>query len=186
MAAFPIALGLLLSGLPFGPASIWSSAVYPVLLSPSGFVYLLPLLIGQIFIVCAVFRLAFEPVDSFPSNEPVFLAVYSAGMIAALLALLFPGWTGVAAPGSVGFPLAVLAGSVLPIFLIRRLFRAGGSPVFNYKKIFQLEGLQRAVLYAFQKSAGAVTGMEAFLSGEGAMLWSLGIALLFYLVFLGG
>jgi hypothetical protein len=186
MAAFPVLLGLLFSGLPFGPGSTWSSAVYPVLLSPSGLVFLIPLLIGHIFLVSAFFRLAFEPVDSFPSNEPVFQVIFSAGMTAALLALLFPGWIGIAAPGSIGFPLTVLAGSGLLVFLIQRLFRAGTAPALYFEKIFRLEWLQQSILFTFQKTAAAVSGVEAFLSGEGAMLWSLGIALLLYLVFLGG
>jgi len=186
MAAFPVILGVILSGIPFTPASAWSSAVYPGLLAPSGFPILVPLLLCPIFVVCAVFRLAFEPVDAFPPNEPVFLLAFSAGMIAAFLAFLFPPWTGLVSAGSIVFPLLVLGGGLLMGFMIRRFHRTGPSVFVRLEKIFRLEWLQQAVVFFFRKTSVLVSGAESFLSGEGAMLWSLGIALLLYLVFRGG
>jgi hypothetical protein len=186
MTAFPVILGILLAGLPFSPASVWSSAIYPGLLTPSGFPALVPLLLCQIFIVCALFRLAFEPVDAFPSNEPVFLLAFSAGMAAAFAALLFPVWNGIISIGSIVFPLLVLGGGILMMVFVRRFHRTGGTLFLYLEKFFRLEWLQRFVVFFFQKAAILVSGVESFLSGEGAMLWSLGIALLLYLVFRGG
>jgi hypothetical protein len=186
MAAFPVLLGVLLAGIPFSPASVWSAAVYPGLFAPSWFPMLLPLLLCQIFVVCAVFRLAFEPVDAFPSNEPVFLFIFSAGMAAALIALLFPVWTGVASVGSIVFPLLVLGGSIFMAFFVRRFHRTSATLFAYLEKFFRLEWLQQSVVFTFQKTAVLVSGVESFLSGEGSMLWSLGIALLLYLVFRGG
>ncbi|MBN2084230.1 MAG: hypothetical protein JW748_03330 [Anaerolineales bacterium] len=186
MAAFPVLLGVFLSGVPFSPASIWSSAVYPGLLNPSGLPVLVPLLLCQIFVVCAVFRLAFDPVDAFPPNEPVFLFVFSAGMIAALFGLLYPAWNGIVSAGSIVFPLLVLGGGIWMVFFVRRVHRTGATLFFRLEKIFRFDWLQRSVDFTFQKASILVSGMEAFLSGEGAMLWSLGIALLLYLVFRGG
>ena len=186
MAAFPVILGILMAGIPFSPASVWSSAVYPGLLTPSGFPALVPLLLCQIFIICAVFRLAFEPVDAFPSNEPVFLLAFSAGMAAAFAVLLFPVWNGISSFGSIVFPLLVLGGGILMMFFVRRFHRTGGTLFLNFENFFRLEWLQRFVVFSFQKTAILVSGVESFLSGEGAMLWSVGIALLLYLVFRGG
>jgi hypothetical protein len=186
MAAFPVLLGILLAGIPFSPASVWSAAVYPGLLTPSWFPLLLPLLLCHIFVVCAVFRLAFEPVDAFPSNEPVFLFAFSAGMAAAFIALLFPVWTGSASVGSIVFPLLVLGGSICMVFFVRRFHRTSATLFTYLENFFRLEWLQQIVVFSFQKTAVLVSGVESFLSGEGSMLWSLGIALLLYLVFRGG
>ena len=186
MAAFPVLLGILFAGIPFSPASIWSSVVFPGLLVPSGIPVLIPLLLCQIFVLCAIFRLAFEPVDVFPPNEPAFLFAFSAGMTTAILALLFPAWSGTISIGAVVFPLLVLGGGILMIFFVRR-FQRTSATLFEYlEKIFRLEWLQRSLVFSFQKTAILVSGIESFLSGEGAMLWSLGIALLLFLVFRGG
>jgi hypothetical protein len=186
MAAFPVVLGILLSGIPFSPASVWSSVVFPGLLAPSGIPLLISMLLCQIFILCAVFRLAFEPVDAFPSNEPVFLFAFSAGMGAALLALFLPGWSGTISAGAVVFPLVALGGGILMMFFVRRFRRTGATSLLFLEKLFRLEWLQRSFVFSFQKTAIVVSGVESFLSGEGAMLWSLGIALLLFLVFRGG
>ncbi len=186
MAAFPVILGILLSGIPFSPASVFGSTVFPGLLVPSGIPLLISMLLGQIFILSAIFRLAFEPVDVFPSNEPVFLFAFSAGMAAALLTLLLPVWSGTFSIGAVVFPLVVLGGSILMIFFVRRFQRTGAARLMYLEKIFRLEWLQRSFVFSFQKTAIIVSGVESFLSGEGAMLWSLGIALLLFLVFRGG
>jgi hypothetical protein len=186
LAIFPVFLGIVFAGIPFFPFSIWSGSVYPGLLSSSGFPLLLVLGLLQIFILCAVFRLAFEPVEEFPSNEPAFLLAYAAGMAVASIALFLPGWKGVTSIGSVVIPPILLAGGWLLILLIRQIQRIGSSATFYLEKVLRLEWLQRAAVYIFQQAAALVSGMESFLSGEGAMLWSLGIALLLYLVFRGG
>lgn len=186
MAAFPVILGILLSGIPFSPVSVWSSAVYPGLLTPSEFPVLVSLLLCHIFVVCAVFRLAFEPVDAFPSNEPIFLFAFSAGMAAAFLALLFPVWNSSFSIGSIVFPLLALGGGILMIFIVRRFHRTGATLFIHLEKFFGLEWLKRSIVFSFQKTAILVSGVESFLGGEGSMLWSLGIALLLYLVFRGG
>lgn len=186
MASFPILLGILLSGIPFSPASVWSSSVFPGLLKLSGIPVLIPMLLCQIFVLCAVFRLAFEPVDVFPPNEPAFLFAFSAGMAAAILTLLFPVWTGAVSIGGAVFPVLVFSGSILMIFFDRRYLHTGAAFLVNLEKVFQLEWVQRVAVFSFQKTAAFVSGVESFLSGEGAMLWSLGIALLLFLVFRGG
>jgi hypothetical protein len=186
MAAFPVVLGIMLAGIPYSPMSAWSAEVYPGLFSLSGLPLLLPLALSQIFAVCALFRLAFESVDEFPSNEPILLFAFSAGMGVGLLGLLFPAWHGIDSIGSVAAPLLWIAAGVLLIFLLRRFQRTGASVLPVQEKTFRLEWMQRVVVFSFQKTAVLVSGVESFLSGEGAMLWSLGIALLLYLVFRGG
>lgn len=186
MAAFPVLLGLLFSGLPFTPISVWSTSVYPGLLSVSGIPALLPLALSHVFILCAIFRSAFESVEEFPSNEPLFLLTFSLGMGVCLSFLLYPGWNGLVSTASVTVPVLLLLLAILLIFLIRRFQRTGTSLFLFLEKFFRLDWLQRGLIFFFQKTAILVSGVETFLSGEGAMLWSLGIALLLFLVFRGG
>jgi hypothetical protein len=186
MAVFPIALGFLYAGIPFFPMSVWSLSVYPVLVDTSGIPVLLVLIFSQVFAVGAVFRSAFETVEEFPPNEPLFLLTFSFGMVACLALMLFPGWGGGSSAASFAAPAATLLGSASLAFFIHRSLRAGVSLLPLPETILFLERLQRGLVASFQKSAGVIAGVESFLSGEGAMLWSLGIALLLYLVFRGG
>jgi hypothetical protein len=186
MAGFPIFLGILFAGIPFSPMTVWSDSLYPGLLSPSGILALIPLAVCHIFILCAIFRLAFETVEEFPSNEPLFLFTFAMGMVVCLLALFFPGWKGIDSLSSVAAPVLLLAGGIFLFFLVRRFQRTGTALFLLLERIFRLEWLQRALVFSFQKTAILVSAVESFLSGEGAMLWSLGIALLLYLVFRGG
>jgi hypothetical protein len=185
-AVFPLLLGFFLSGIPFSPMSVWSASVYPGLFSAGGIPALLTLALCQVFILAAVFRLALESVEEFPSNEPLFLATFSLGMAICLSFLLYPGWREEITAASAAVSVLLLLCGILLIFLVRRFFRTGASLFLRLEDFFRLEWLQRGILGAFRGVAILVTGAEAFLSGEGAMLWSLGIALLLYLVFRGG
>ncbi len=186
MAGFLLLLGLMYSGIPFSPMSVWTSSVYPGLLTPSGIPALSVLALCQMLILCAIFRTAFETVEEFPSNEPLFLLTFSLGMGVCLLMLLYPGWTGVTSILSIAAPVLLLFGGILMVFLFGRFQRAGTSLILFLEKFFRLEWLQKGAVFSFQKTAVLVSGIESFLSGEGAMLWSIGIALLLYLVFRGG
>ncbi len=186
MAAFVVLLGIMFSGVPFFPMSVWSASVYPGLVSITGIPALLPLALSHVFILCAIFRSAFESVEEFPSNEPLFLATFSSAMGVCLSFLLYPGWNGVVSAASIAVPGLLLLCGILLVFLVRRFQRTGTSLFLFLERFFRLEWLQRGLSFSFQKTAILVSGVESFLSGEGAMLWSLGIALLLYLVFRGG
>jgi hypothetical protein len=160
--------------------------VYPGLLSAGTPFLSLPLFFIQVLVFCAVIRSALEPVEEFPPNEPAFLIVFSAGMIAALLALLLPGWGGVSSIGSAVMPGLVLGLGAILFFLVRRFHRVGSSAYRILETFTRLDWLRRSADFGFRQAAVFVSWSEAFLSGDGAMFWSLGIALLLYLVFRGG
>jgi hypothetical protein len=186
MAGFLIFLALMSAGIPFSPMTVWTESVYPSLLTSAGLPALLALMLSHVFFVGAIFRTAFETVDEFPSNEPLFLVTFSLGMMVALSMLLYPGWAGVTSLSSLAAPVLLLLGGIFLVFLLGRMQHAGSSFFPYAEKLFRPEGLQKGAGVAFQTIAGLVSGIESFLSGEGAMLWSLGIALLLYLVFRGG
>jgi hypothetical protein len=186
MAVFPVLLGFLFSGVPFSAMSVWSASVYPGLSSAGNIPVLLTLALCHVFLLSAVFRSAFESVEEFPSNEPLFLATFSLGMGVCLSFLMYPGWNVGISAFSISVPVLLLLCGILFIFLVRRFFRTGASLFLRLENIIRLEWLQRGLIFVFRRTAILVTGAESFLSGEGAMLWSLGIALLLYLVFRGG
>jgi hypothetical protein len=186
MAAFLLCLGLLFSGPPFSPMAVWSASVYPDLLTARSVPVLLALFLSHAFIFCALVRAAFDPVEEFPSNEPLFLLTFSLGMVVSLSFLFYPGWNGIQSVASLATPILLLLIGIALVFLVRIFHRTGTSLFLFLERFFRLEWLQRGFAFSFQQTAVLVSGVERFLSGEGALLWSLGIALLLYLVFRGG
>jgi hypothetical protein len=186
MAAFLLILTLLLAGIPYSPMAVWTASVYPGLLASSGFPSLLVLIVCHVFILCALCRTAFEPIEEFPSNEPLFLFTFSLGMGVSLMMLLYPGWSGVTSIASVVAPVLLLLAGILLAYLFGRYRRAGTSLFLFMEKFLRLDWMQRGMTVLFQQIVVLLSGVESFLSGEGAMLWSLGIALLLYLVVRGG
>jgi hypothetical protein len=186
MAAFPILLALLFAGIPFAPSTVWTASVYPGLLASGDWLPLSVLALCHVIILCAVFRTAFEPVEDFPSNEPLFLLTFSLGMGFSLLMLLYPGWPGAESVAVAVAPALLLLCAIPLAFLFGRYRRAGTSLLLLMERVLRLDWLHRGAELVFRPAALAVSGVESFLSGEGAMLWSLGIALLLYLVIRGG
>jgi hypothetical protein len=168
------------------PVSLWITHVYFKALSSGTPAIALLLLLVHILILSSMLRLAFEPVEEFPSNESLFLALYSLGMIVCLILIFFPGWVGGISLFNVIFPFVLLAVAVGFLYLSRRLHRINASLSGFLENLFRLQWLQNIFLFLFGQLAYWISGIESFLSGEGVMLWSLGIALLLYLAFRGG
>jgi hypothetical protein len=186
LSFFPVVLGLLAAGFPFSPFSIFSSNVYPALApNYTGFIFLY--VVFQVLLVGAVFRTAFQAVDEFPSNEPVFLFSFSFGSACGLAAALYPGWSTEITFQRIGLPLALLTGAAGAAFLLRRLHRSGRYPRWLPREASNpFDRASKPALVVFRFFSAAFSAVESFLSGEGAMLWSLGIALLIYLMLRGG
>jgi hypothetical protein len=186
LSIFPILAVIIFSGIPFSPMSLWVAYVYPGLVSTPMLGIALPLLLGHIFLLSSILRLTFEPVEEFPPNEPLFLFLYSLGMSVCIIFIFYPGWNVRFSSGSIVFPVFLLAAAVGMFFLSRYIHRMN-SPLSQFlEKTFRLQWLQNILISFFAQLASWISGLESFLSGEGVMLWSLGIALLIYLAFRGG
>ena len=186
MAGFLLFLAVMFAGVPPSPMTVWTVSILPRISTASGLASQGTLALVQMLILCALFRTAVDPVEEFPSNEPLFLLAFSLGMGACLSLLLLPVHSAPFTPATIVAPILLLLGGVLLLLLFVRWLRAE-NPIFLFlEKAINLEWFQNAASVSFQKTAVLVSGMESFLSGEGALLWSLGIALLLYLVFRGG
>lgn len=186
LSIFPIAAVIIFSGIPYSPLSLWVSNVYPSLFSPSMIGIVLPLLLCHIFLLSSMLRLAFEPVEEFPPNEPLFLFLYSLGMGVSMIFLFYPGWNGHFSLASIVVPVLILA-SAVGLFRLSRSIHRINSPLSQFlENIFHLQWLQNILISFFSRAASWISGLESFLSGEGVILWSLGIALLIYLAVRGG
>jgi hypothetical protein len=177
---------VIFAGVPFSPMSLWISKIYAGGFSPGALAIALPLLLVHILILSSLLRLAFEPVEVFPSNEPLFVVLYSLGLAVCLVVIFFPGWSAPFTFASLLFPLFLLAAAIGFWYLSRRFQRINAPFSQFLETAFRLQWLQNAILALFGQLSSGILILESFLSGEGVMLWSLGIALLLYLAFRGG
>jgi hypothetical protein len=186
LAAFLLVWAVLFSGFPFSPMSQWIVHIYSNFTSPVSLAAALPLLIVHILILSSVLRLTFESAEEFPSNEPIFLFLYSLGMSVSLAVIIFPGWGAPVTFFSAVFPVVLLATGVAFWYISRRIQRINASLSGFLETLFRLHWLQNALVVIFGQLSNGISALESFLSGEGVMLWSLGIALLLLLAFRGG
>jgi hypothetical protein len=184
MAAFPLFFGAMFVGFPPSPMTVWSASVLPQISASAGLASLAALALIHILALGGVFRTAFDPVEEFPSNEPLFLIAFSIGVGVCLSLLFLPVRSVSFSLSAVTVPLLLFLGGVVLLLAFRRLQRPEGS--FLLEKSSHMELLRKLMTGSFEKAAYFVSGLESFLGGEGALLWSLGIALLLYLVFRGG
>jgi hypothetical protein len=186
LSGFLLLWVVIFAGFPLSPMSLWISRIYNGGSSAASLAIALPSLVVHILILSSLLHLAFEPVEEFPSNEPLFLILYSVGLTVCLGLIFFPGW---AAPWTVFglvFPVFLLVGAVGLWYLSQRLQRINAPLSQFLENTFRLQWLQNVLVGSFGLISNGVSGLESFLSGEGVMLWSLGIALLLYLAFRGG
>ncbi|MFN2297474.1 MAG: hypothetical protein ACK2UB_01400 [Anaerolineales bacterium] len=186
MAAFPLSLGAMFAGFPPSPMTVWSASVLPQISASAGLASLASLALIHMLVLCGVFRTAFDPVEEFPSNEPLFLIAFSIGAGVCLSLIFLPDRAVSLSLTAVAVALLLLLGGIVLLLAFGRLQRAEGSFLQIVGRASRLELLKKMTTGSFEKSAFFVSGLESFLGGEGALLWSLGIALLLYLVFRGG
>jgi hypothetical protein len=186
MAAFPLSLGAIFAGFPPSPMTVWSASVLPQISASAGLASLASLALIHILVLCGIFRTAFDPVEEFPSNEPLFLIAFSIGAGVCLSLIFLPYRAVSLSLSAVAVALLLLLGGIVLLLAFGRLQRAEGSFLQIMGKASRLKLLKKITTGSFEKSAFFVSGLESFLGGEGALLWSLGIALLLYLVFRGG
>ncbi len=186
LSVFLLLWAVIFSGIPLSPVSIWISQVYAGVLSPVSLARVLPLLLTHILILSSILRLAFEPVEEFPSNEPLFLFLYSLGMLICLIFIFFPGWSAAFSLVNGVFPIALLAIAVGFWYLARHIHRINAPLSVFLEALFRLQWMQNVFLFVFGQLSYWVSSLKSFLSGEGVMLWSVGIALLLFLAFRGG
>jgi hypothetical protein len=185
MSAFPLMLAFFLAGFPLSPASILISNIYPKLISFS-----LPaftsLVVSQTLVLGAIFLMVFEPSEEFPSNESFHLMLFCMGALVPLAFLFYPGWSRTLSPGTLLLPVGILAAGIGLRFLAIRAQPTREGLFQILEKTFRLEWIQRIFSFLFTTTSVGVYRLEALLSSEGALFWSLGIALLLYFIFRGG
>jgi hypothetical protein len=186
LSIFLVVWAVIFAGIPLSPMSLWILHIYAGVLSPASLAIALPLLLVHVLILSSLLHLAFEPVEEFPSNEPLFIFLYSLGLVVCLVFIFFPGWSAPFSFIDLILPIFLLAGAIGFWYLSRRLQRINASLSRFLEGLFRLQWLQNAFLFSFGHLSYWISGLESFLSGEGVMLWSLGIALLLYLAFRGG
>ena len=182
-SGFLLFWAILFAGIPLSPISIWVAQVYSGGISP---IIILPLLIVQVLVLSSILRLVFESADEFPSNEPLFLALYFLGMAVCILCAFFPGWAAPVSFANIVLPVVLLAAATGLWYLSRHIHRINAPLSQILENVFRLQWLQNALLAVFGQISNWISTLETFLSGEGVMLWSLGIALLLLLAFRGG
>jgi hypothetical protein len=186
LSIFLVVWVVIFAGIPLSPMSLWISRIYIGALSAASLAIALPLLAVHILILSSMLHLAFEPVEEFPSNEPLFIFLYSLGLIVCLVFVFFPGWSAPFTFSGLFFPFFLFACAVGFWYLSQR-FQRINAPLSRFlENAFRLQWLQNGFLSFFGQLSNGLSGLESFLSGEGVMLWSLGIALLLYLAFRGG
>jgi hypothetical protein len=186
LSIFLLGWVVVFAGIPLSPMSLWISHIYTGVLSPAAMAIALPLLLVHILILSSLLRLAFEPVEVFLSNEPLFILHYSLGLAICLIFIFFPGWSAPLSVFGFVFPLFLLAIAIGFWYLSQRLQRINAPLSQFLENVFRLQWLQNVFVSFFGQLSYGISGLESFLSGEGVMLWSLGIALLLYLAFRGG
>jgi hypothetical protein len=183
LAAIPLFLFLLQCGLPDTPmhqliAGFLSGSVPAV--------YILAGL-GQIFLLSALLRMAFEPTEEFPPVKGPAVWIFGLTMLLAAVFLLFPIMTAKepVAVTTLLFIAVSVAASIGLSFLARRFQRAGENLLHFLEGTFRLEWLRWLTGFLAGRVLFFGGLVENLFSGEGAMLWAFGLAILLLIILRG-
>ncbi|MCX6026375.1 MAG: hypothetical protein NTY23_08980 [Chloroflexi bacterium] len=190
-AVWPVACAAIIAGLPFTPGAALGGALYGALIASRAWGVLLTAGLLHIMLVGNLLRLAFQSGQELPAGEKlVWLAYYGALTLclAALVAwpvLVFlggpwrPGLT-----GGVAFA-AIAAGGLALAGAARRLRQPGEQALATLESLTRFDWLPRGLSSIASGAAGAVRRIDSIMSGESAMMWSLGIAVLIWVLLHG-
>jgi hypothetical protein len=188
MSIPPVILVFLLAGIPFSPAGVILSTFLSTVQPGASFVIIVMAVISEILILCAVLRLILEPVEDFSFDDSFPLYLYLLGMALASFCMLYPGWPAPQPldPLMVILPLMLLGVSI-PLFVaIGYLQRTGRDFLLFFGSSIGLNGFRSGLSFLAGKFFSLLAAVEDVFSGEGAMLWALGLSLFILLLLRGG
>ena len=189
---WPVCLAIILAGAPLTSGGVLGQALYQSLRTPGLLAVALVTAVGEMFLIATTLRIAFLPGEDLPPGERTVWFVHYTGLTVLLIGLVAGTLTaGLAdlrqAPLSVLFLFAVeLAGGALLARAGRRLREPGQEAFGAIERFLRLDWLWGAVSSGVQGLLRGIRLADQILSGEGALLWALGISILVWILLRGG
>ncbi len=188
---WPVACAAIIAGLPLSPGATLNDTLYGSLLATGAWGVVIAVGLVQILLVANLLRLAFEPGLELPAGEKlVWLAYYGALTlcVAALVAWPMLSFLGDASRTSltalVAFVIVAAAGGVLAI-AARRLREPGEHALASLENLTRFEWLPRGLSSLAAFAAGVARRVDSIVGGESAMMWSLALAILIWVLLRG-
>jgi hypothetical protein len=184
LAAIPLFLLAAHSGLPYTPLGTVFSGI-TVGADPT---VMTLVLLGLGFWFSALIRTAFEPSEEFSSERKSSIVLFIVSVL--LAAVVLAGSVQVPSDSIsvsvVLFPTVLLLAAAGLSLIARRFQRAGQNILHFAEGVFRLSWL-RSLIGSFGSATLTFgTAVEDLFSGEGAMLWAFGLALLLLIILRGG
>ncbi len=188
---WPVLCAAVIAGLPLTPGAELNGALYASLIASGAWGVVLAAGLVQIMLVASLLRLTFEPGLELPAGEKlVWLAYYGALTLCAAALVAWPvlPFLGDAShPGLtafVAFCIVAAIGTLLAI-TARRLREPGEHALASLENLTRFEWLARGLSSLTSLAAGAARRIDAIVGGESAMMWSLAIAVLVWVLLRG-
>ncbi|MGA2111888.1 MAG: hypothetical protein ABSG98_07030 [Anaerolineales bacterium] len=189
---WPVCLALILAGAPLTAGSVLGQGAFQALRMHGVTAVALVTAAGEMFLIATTLRIAFLPGEDLPLGERTVWFVHYAGLTILVAGLV---------AGTFGGALADLRHAPVPALLLfaaeatggALLARAGsrlrgpGQQAFGaIERVLQLDWLWRAIASGARALLRAIRLADQLLSGEGALLWALGISILIWILLRGG
>ncbi|MGA2820900.1 MAG: hypothetical protein ABSF61_09635 [Anaerolineales bacterium] len=191
-AFWPVCLALIFAGAPLTAGAVLGQATFAALRTHGFSIVMIVTAIGEMFLIASTLRVAFLAGEDLPPGERTVWLAHYAG-----LTILVAGLVG----GSLWGALAILRNAPAPALLLfatetmggalmaragRRLRDLGEEAFAAIERILQLDWLWRALASGARALLRAVRLVDQLLSGEGALLWALGISILIWILLRAG
>lgn len=189
---WPLAGAAIIAGLPYTPGAALGGSLYEALIASHAWGVLLAAGLLHIMLVGNLVRLAFESGKELPAGEKLVWLAYYAALTLCLAALVawpvFDFLGGPWRPGPIGsIAFAVIAAGGLALAgAARRLRQPGEQALATLENLTRFDWLPRGLSSITYSVAGAVQRIDSIVSGESALMWSLAIAVLIWVLLRGG
>ncbi len=188
---WPVLCAAIIAGLPLTPGAALNATLYGSLVASGAWGVVLAAGLVQVMLVANLLRMAFEPGLELPAGEKlVWFAYYSALTLCAAALVAWPVlqfFGDASRPSStalVAFAIVAAAGTVLAI-AARRLREPGEHALASLENLTRFEWLPRGLSSLAAVAAGAARRVDSIVGGESAMMWSLALAILIWVLLRG-
>jgi hypothetical protein len=189
--AWPVVCAAVIAGLPLTPGATLNATLYDSLVKSGAWGVWVAVGLVQIMLVANLLRLAFEPGRELPAGEKLVWLAYYSGLTLCAAALVawpvLPFLRDASPPGLtaiVAFAVVAAAGTVLAIGA-RRLREPGEHALASLENLMRFEWLPRGLSSLAAVAAGAARRIDSIVGGESAMMWSLALAVLAWVLLRG-